>query len=277
VLDALRNHWPEYVIEALCLAAFMISACSFAALLGNPMSPAQMWLAGGIPMRFAMGIGMGLTAIAIIYSPWGKRSGAHMNPAVTFTFFRLGKILPWDTFFYVLFQFAGGVGGVLFARVFLRAWVSHPAVNYAVTVPGTHGPITAFFAEMLISFILMSTILVVSNTEKFAQYTGLFAGVLVATYITIEAPISGMSMNPARTFGSAFSAQSWNGLWIYFTAPPLGMLLAAEAYVRIRGAQAVHCAKLHHQNNQRCIFRCGYAMKSPTAPVPPDKEFAEGV
>lgn len=236
-----------------------------------------MWLAGGTPTRFAMGIGMGLTAIAIIYSPWGKRSGAHMNPAVTFTFFRLGKIPPWDAFFYVLSQFAGGIGGVLFAWVFLRAWISHPSVNYAVTSPGTYGPIAAFFAELLISFILMCTILIVSNTKKFAQYTGLFAGVLVATYITIEAPISGMSMNPARTFGSAFSAQSWNGLWIYFTAPPLGMLLAAEAYVRIRGAQAVHCAKLHHQNNQRCIFRCGYAMKSPTAPVPPGKEFAEGV
>jgi aquaporin Z len=87
----------------------------------------------------------------------------------------------------------------------------------------------------------------------------------VATYIALEAPISGMSMNPARTVGSAFSAHVWTAWWIYFTAPPLGMLLAAELYLRVRGARAVICAKLHHQNDQRCIFRCGYAMKAPSA------------
>jgi aquaporin Z len=73
----------------------------------------------------------------------------------------------------------------------------------------------------------------------------------------LESPLSGMSMNPARTFGSAFPAQLWTALWIYFTAPPLGMLLAAEVYLWQKGAQSVFCAKLHHQNPKRCIF-CGY-------------------
>jgi aquaporin Z len=86
----------------------------------------------------------------------------------------------------------------------------------------------------------------------------LFAGALVATYITIEAPFSGMSLNPARTFGSAFSARAWNALWIYFTAPPLGMLLAAELYARMNGARAALCAKLHHDNDKRCIFNCNF-------------------
>ena len=197
-------------------------------------------------MRVLMGFAMGLTAVSIIYSPWGKRSGAHMNPAVTFTFWRLGKVESWDAFLYVLSQFVGGIGGVLLVHASLRSWVSHPSVNYAVTKPGDHGPVVAFFAEVFISFLLMSVILAISNTEKLARYTGLFAGVLVATYITFESPISGMSMNPARTLGSAFSAHVWTSLWIYFTAPPLGMLLAAEVYVRLRGARAVICAKLHH-------------------------------
>jgi len=86
----------------------------------------------------------------------------------------------------------------------------------------------------------------------------MFAGLLVMTYISIEAPISGMSMNPARTLGSAFSAANWTAIWIYFTAPPLGMLLAAELYVRPRGPARVLCAKLHHDNRERCIFRCNY-------------------
>jgi aquaporin Z len=65
-----------------------------------------------------------------------------------------------------------------------------------------------------------------------------------------------MSMNPARTFGSALPPMIWNGLWVYLTAPPLGMLFAAELYLWRRGRQAVKCCKLHHDNNKRCIF-CG--------------------
>ena len=262
MFESLHKHWPEYLIEAGCLGTFMVSACSFAALLGHPASPVQNWMLAGMPMRMLMGAAMGLTAILIIYSPWGKRSGAHMNPAVTFTFWRLGKVETWDAFFYVLFQFIGGIGGVLLVHAALRSWVSHPSVNYAVTRPGGGGAAIAFLAEVVISFLLMSVILVISNTKKLARYTGLFAGTLVATYITFESPISGMSMNPARTLGSAFSAHVWIALWIYFTAPPIGMLLAAELYLRLCGARAVICAKLHHQNSQRCIFRCGYAMKA---------------
>jgi aquaporin Z len=116
----------------------------------------------------------------------------------------------------------------------------------------------AFLAEMVISFILMSMVLRVSNTKNLARYTGLFAGMMVATYISIEAPYSGMSMNPARTFASAFPAHIWTALWLYFIAPPLGMLLAAELYVQQQGIHQVFCAKLHHRNDKRCIFRCRF-------------------
>jgi aquaporin Z len=118
------------------------------------------------------------------------------------------------------------------------------------------GPFVAFLAEVVISFVLMSVVLLVSNTKDIARFTGLFAGVLVATYITIEAPISGMSMNPARTFASAVPSQIWTHIWVYFTAPLIGMLLAAEVYLRTKGAKGIQCAKLHHQNDKRCIH-CG--------------------
>jgi aquaporin Z len=123
----------------------------------------------------------------------------------------------------------------------------------------------AFLAEILISFGLMAVVLTVSNTVNLARFTGVFAGVLVAIYISLEAPLSGMSMNPARTFASALPAQLWTALWLYVTAPPLGMLLAAECYLRLRGAHSVICAKLHHQNNKRCIFRCGYKTMQTTS------------
>jgi len=182
-----------------------------------------------------------------------------MNPAVTLTFFRLGKIESWDAFFYVIAQFVGGVAGVALASLFLGMLLAHPSVEYAVTRPGRLGARVALLAEAVISFILFLTVLTVSNSRKWARYTGLFAGALIASYITFEAPLSGMSMNPARSFASAFAARSFDGLWIYFLAPPLGMLLAAELYVRLRDIRAVHCAKYHHNNNKRCIFRCRFA------------------
>jgi len=258
LLATLQRHWPEYLMEAAELGLFMISAYAFVVLLEYPASPVRQALPDPVIRRVLIGVAMGLTAISIIYSPLGQRSGAHFNPSVTLTFFRLGKVEPWDTFFYVIAQFVGGVTGVFLAALVLPELVAAPSVQYAVTVPGMSGAGIAFLAELVISFILMSMVLRVSNTPRLARFTGLFAGVMVATYISLEAPYSGMSMNPARTFASAFPAQIWTALWIYFTAPLLGMLLAAELYLRQHGVHQVFCAKLHHHNDKRCIFRCGY-------------------
>ncbi|HJP92185.1 MAG TPA: aquaporin [Pyrinomonadaceae bacterium] len=256
MIDTLKQHWPEYLMEATELGLFMFSACAFTVLLYHPSSPIAQTIHDGVLRRLMMGVAMGSTAIAIIFSPFGKRSGAHFNPSVTWTFFRLGKVEAWDAAFYTLFQFAGGIAGVMLASLTLRMSVAHQSVNYAATLPGPKGPIVAFFAEVLISFILMSVVLTVSNTKRLGRWTGLFAGALVATYITIESPISGMSMNPARTFSSAVGAHIWMSLWIYFTAPPLGMLMAAEVYRRLNASRTIVCAKLHHHNNKRCIFQC---------------------
>jgi aquaporin Z len=258
MFDALKQHWPEYLMEGAELGLFMISACAFTVLLYHPASVVAQSIHNEVLRRVLMGTAMGSTAVAIIFSPFGKRSGGHFNPSVTLTFFRLGKIAAWDAAFYALFQFAGAVAGVLIASLVLGGLVAHMSVNYAATVPGPAGVMAAFAAELAITFILMTVILNVSNSKRLSRWTGLFAGALVATYISIESPISGMSMNPARTFGSAFGAHVWTSLWIYFTAPPLGMLLAAEVYQRIKAGRAVACAKLHHHNNQRCIFRCNF-------------------
>ncbi len=257
MLDAMKKHWPEYLMEAAELGLFMFSACAFTVLLFHPSSPIAQTIQDGVLRRLLMGTAMGSTAIAIIFSPLGQRSGAHFNPSVTWTFFRLGKIEAWDAAFYTLFQVAGGIAGVMLASLTLGRLLAHQSVNYAATIPGPDGPIAAFCAEILISFILMSVVLTVSNTKRLARWTGMFAGALVAPYITIESPISGMSMNPARTLGSAVGAQVWMSLWIYFVAPPVGMLLAAEVYQRLN-TRRVGCAKLHHHNTQRCIFRCNF-------------------
>ena len=258
MLEMLKRHWPEYLMEAAGLGIFMVSACVFVVILEHPASPIREAISDPLLRRILMGIAMGLTAVGIIHSPWGKQSGAHINPSVTLTFFRLGKVKLWDAFFYIAAQFAGAIAGVFVAGAALGASIADPSVNYAATVPGSAGPGVAFVAELVISFGLMGVVLAVSNSDRLAPVTGLFAGALVATYISVEAPFSGMSMNPARTLGSALPVQLWTALWVYFTAPPLGMLLAAEVYCRLKGADRVICAKLHHHNDTRCIFRCGY-------------------
>ncbi|MCI0446759.1 aquaporin [bacterium] len=256
MIKTLKQHWPEYLIEAWALGTFMISACIFGTLLGYPASPVVQSIKNPMYLRVMMGIAMGLTAIFIIYSPWGKRSGAHFNPALTLTFFRLGKIHPADAAFYVCAQFIGGLAGVLIAAFFIGKAISDPAVHYVATLPGMHGIAAAFAGEFIISFLMMTMVLNVTNSQKLAKYAGIFGGFLVATYIIIESPISGMSMNPARTLGSAIPAGEWSALWLYFAAPTLAMLAAAQFF--IWSHRKAICAKWQHDNNQRCIFRCGY-------------------
>src|SRR5262245_60397019 len=250
------QHWPEYLMEAACLGTFMISAGLFTALLEYPHSPVR----NAIPndfIRLALnGLAMGLTAIGIIYSPWGARSGAHMNPAVTWTFFRLGKVKPWDALLYPSFQTLGGVAGVLLVKLALGKVFTDAPVNYVVTVPGKAGLAAAFVAETVIACGMMLMVLFMTNTLKLARFTGLFGGTLVFLYITFESPLSGMSINPARTVASALPSGIWTAGWIYFVAPIGGMLLAVELYRALsKGAQVV-CAKWNHDPRQRCIF-CG--------------------
>jgi aquaporin Z len=255
--NALLKHWPEYLIEAALLGLFMVSAALFTALLEYPGSSIHQLIPNGDIRRALIGLAMGLTAIALIYSPWGRQSGAHMNPATTLTFLRLGKIMPWDAAFYITAQFVGGVCGVLFSKLLLGQILAHRSVSYVVTVPGPAGVGVAFMAETAIACGMMLMVLYATNTPRLARYTGLFAGIMVALYITFEAPLSGMSINPARTVASAVPSGIWTQGWIYFAAPVLGMFAAVEIYRATRGLTRIGCAKLLHSNTHRCIF-CGY-------------------
>ena len=251
------THWREYLIEVAALGTFMMSAATMTVMLEHPESPLHGVVAEPMTRRVLMGIAMGLTAAAIIYSPWGRRSGAHMNPAVTLTFLRLGKIDGRDALAYVGAQFVGGVLGIGLASFALARWIADPAVNYVATAPGVFGHAAAFAGEALISFVMMLVVLTASNQRRVAPFTGVIVAMLIATFIALEAPLSGMSMNPARSLGPDVVGDMWRGLWIYFIAPPLGMLAAAETFLRARGRLAVRCAKLHHDRGP-CIFNCGY-------------------
>lgn len=241
-------------MEVSEVGLYLCVACLVATMLQHPASIVRQFVSSSLARRALMGTAMGATAIATVMSPWGKRSGGHLNPAITFTFYRLRKLHHWDACFYVVAQFSGAVIGVAAAKYILGGALGDSAVRYAVTVPGSYGTTVAFVAELAISFILMITILFTTNHKRLEPFTPYANGVLLAMYYTFEAPLSGMSTNPARTFGSAFHASYWHALWVYFMAPSIGMMIAGEVFLRFRNGAVPFCAKLHHANSERCIF-----------------------
>src|SRR5262245_6493372 len=178
---ALRGHWPEYLIEAGGLGLFMLSALSSTALLQHPASPVRAAIPDPMLRRLGIGLALGATAMALVYSPFGQRSGAHFNPAMTLTFFRLGKVAGPDALFYACSQFGGAAAGVLLAGLLLGARVADPRVAWAVTQPGAFGEVAALAAEVAISCGLMLVALFSSNSLRTNRFTGLFCGLLVAT------------------------------------------------------------------------------------------------
>lgn len=258
---AWRQHWPHYVAEAAGLAFFVTCAGLLTILLEHPASP----LAGVVPgshllRRAWLGAGMVLVVAAIVYSPWGKQSGAHINPAVTLAFWQLGKLGTADACWYVLAQLVGAAGAALLLLLALgRRWYGHPAVQYTVTQPDpAHGgwPV-ALGAEFVISFGMMWLLLAALHSAKLKTWAGWLLGALLGFYITFEAPLSGMSLNPARSLGTAVAANSYRGLWLYFVAPPAAMWLATVLFRRFHHGEDLACA---------ILAGCGPTPSSPHSP-----------
>ena len=258
--EAFKCHWRLYVFEGIELAIFMISACFATVYLFDPSYPALHLIPSAAMRRLLMGIAMGATAVLIIHSPMGKRSGAHFNPAISLSYLRLGKIARWDAMFYVVFQFIGGVVGVAVSALVLGSSLAAPTTDYAVTIPGRYGTAAAFFAELFMSTLLMGVVLWFTNRPSLANYTGYMVGILISLYVLFFAPVSGFSINPARTTGSAVFANVWTACWLYFTAPLLGMMSAAEVYLRIYGPAGILCAKLHPDPKYLCPFICHFPL-----------------
>lgn len=205
------------------LGIFMFSAGFFDAVVEYPGLPFRHWLASALLRRFLVGLSMGLTALYIFTSRFGKQSGAYINPAITVIRYVLKDINAKDGFFYIIFQFIGGSLGMYLVVLLFPGWMAHPAVNYIVTVPGKAGIAMAFIMEFLISLVLIVVVLAMEHSARLEKYTPWVVSGLIALFITVEAPFSGMSMNPARTFASAIVAGQWKVFWLYCTAPLLGM------------------------------------------------------
>ena len=252
--ETLRRHWPEYAIEALFLAAFVVVAGVVSAwipaaggLLPDSMLP--------LARRGLAGAAIGLMLMAMVYSPWGRRSGSHLNPAITLAYLRLGKIGRWDALFYLLAQ----VGAGLAAAALLRGGVLWPAAASPSLLPPSVGPTAlwvGFVTELALSAAAMLLILFTSNHASWLRWTGVLYGVLVMLIVACAEPLSGFGMNLARLLALSPHGATEGWVWIGLLPPLLGAQLAVETYRLLTGRSQVLCAKLAHNTHGRCIFRC---------------------
>lgn len=254
--EAITTHWKEYLMEAAELCVLMLSICVSGTLIysTSPLSAFSYF-----SKSFLMGCAVAGVTFLIIRSPFGRRTGAHFNPALTLTYFFLGRIPHWDTIFYILFQFAGAVIGVFIAHEVLGGRLSAPPVCYVITLPGNSGRAVAYVAEFLLSGLLMGVILFTTNRVRLINLTPFLVALITVFYYVFCSSLAGFSVNPARSFSSALFASVWRSVWIYFLGPTSGMLFAALIYVRTAGGRQVYCAKVFHDLESSCPFSCRLA------------------
>ncbi len=255
--EALRRHAPEYAIEALFLALFVLAAGVVSAWLEAPSDVAAALLPNEMARRALAGLVVGALVAAFVYSPWGRRSGTHLNPAITLAYLRFGKIGRCDALSYVLAQLAGAAVAVALLRsgmpVLLPATASPSLLSMSI---GPANEWTAFLTSLVLSAAAMLMILFTSNHASWFRWTGVLYGLLIALVVAGAAPLSTFGMNVARLLAVDVSGDVAPAVWLNLLPPLLGMQLAVEAYRLATGRTQVLCAKLAHNTHGRCIFRC---------------------
>ena len=180
-------------------------------------------LHGGVIGHTGIALTFGLVVLASIYAV-GEVSGAHLNPAVTWGFFLAGVFPARQIAPYILSQLAGALS----ASLLLRVLFVHPTLG--ATVPDGSWS-QSFLLEVVLTWFLMFVILRVATGSK---ETGMFAGVAIGAVVALEAmfagPVSGASMNPARSTGPAIVSGQWAHLWLYWLAPFVGAAVAVACH-----------------------------------------------
>jgi aquaporin NIP len=183
----------------------------------------------------------GLVIMAMIYAV-GHISGAHFNPAVTLAF-ALTRHFPWSR---SVAYWAAQVSGALAAGLVLRASLGDVGHVGATLPAGSQGQ--SFLWETVLTFFLMFVVMAVAtDTRAVGEAAAVAIGGTIGLDALFGGPISGASMNPARSLGPALAAGTFDSLWIYLLAPPLGAALGALAYQIVRGEEVVGEADGVHQ------------------------------
>ncbi|KYC40894.1 hypothetical protein WA1_25075 [Scytonema hofmannii PCC 7110] len=248
-------HWSEYGAELLGTAFNLfigLSAVVFNFGKGLPMQA----LIPNESMRLLMtGLFFAGSGSLIAISPLGKLSGAHLNPSLSLAFWVQGKMHRHDLIGYIIAQF---LGAIIAAMLIVVVWGNYAAsIRNGMTLPGNGYPLWyVFLAEVTITFLLVLSIFIFLSHHQLMRWTPLMTWLLVATIVCLEAPISGTSLNPARSIGPALVTLYWKDQWLYCIASPLGAMVAVVAFrLLAMGKLDILTAKLFHVPHYLCIFK----------------------
>ena len=219
---------PDLLRRSLAegLAAFALVFAGCGAIVANTVHAGAL---GGIGVSATFG----LVIMAMVYAT-GHLSGAHVNPAVTVAFTLTRHFPVRDALAYIAAQLVGATSGAL---ALLAAWADKPAALGA-TVP-TVSAGTALLYEAILSALLMFVIVAVAtDTRAVGAAAALAIGGTVGLDALFGGPVTGASMNPARSFGPAVAVGEWTDFWIYVAGPVAGAITGAIAYELVRGDRA---------------------------------------
>jgi aquaporin Z len=239
--------WAPFVSELIGTALLVLVGLSLVILMFGAGSPVARLIPGEGPRRLITGFLFGTTGACIALSPVGKVSGAHINPVVTLAFRLMGKLDLRTTLGYVAAQLIGAVVGSLP----LLLWgAMGRSVAFGATVPGAGFSLSeVFLGEVVTTFAMVALLAIFLGFRRIRPFTpGLFPP-LFAIMVWVESPISGTSTNPARSLGPSVISGQWQGWWLYWAGPVVGMLLAVLATSFL--AKRIEVAKLYYFDSDR--------------------------
>ena len=255
----MKHHWPAYLAEFFGTAVMMGTGIGAVVLMWHEGSPMGEWIPSDPVRRLATGILFAGGGTLVVLSPLGQRSGRHLNPAMTFTFWLRKKNLIARCPVLRDCSNCGALLGVLVVAAI--AGETARSVDLGLTRPGVgYTPTIALIAELIITFSLIFLVFWAVDKHAVARFKPYLAGLLIALLVMIEAPVSGTSLNPARSFAPAMLSGIFNDFWLYVVGPVCGAVLAVVLYRQIGGEKSgTGCAKLHHTDRYSCLFAgCGY-------------------
>jgi len=244
--------WQPLVAELVGTALLVLVGLTIVILMFGTGSPGAQTIPDDGLRRLITGFLFGTTGALIALSPVGRESGAHINPVVTFGFWMMGKLKSRTALGYVLAQLAGATLGSL-PLLFWGAMGR--SVAFGATLPGEGYTIEAvLMGEVITTFGLIAGLCIFLGYRPLRPFTPALFPFLYAFMVYIESPISGTSTNPARSLGPAIVSGEWQGWWIYWIGPLIGVLGGIGVFSFL--AKRIEVAKVYHfESDRRRLFR----------------------